>query len=113
MKRLSMLLMLGMLLVSCSKTSGDGPEGAVQYLGLRERVSGTISSEGEVDWYCFHAVETNNVLQVSCMGNTMRPDVDLLVTLYQLDSSGNKVPIYGDHAPEGSVNPADLTLNAY
>jgi hypothetical protein len=82
-------------------------------LNLRQRSTGTISSEGEVKWYHYRAVEANRILQVKCTSETLRPDVDLLVTLYQLDNQGRKTIIYGDHAPEDSVSPADLTLNTF
>jgi len=68
---------------------------------------------GDVKWYHFRAVETNRVLQVRCMSDTLRPDVDLLVTLYQQDGQGERTVIYGCHAPEDATNPANLTLNAF
>jgi len=89
-------------------------EGAgFQEIAIRQRMSGTISTEGEVDWYHFRAVEANTILQVRCSSETIRPDVDLLVTVYQLDSQGNRIRVYADHAPDNGVNPADLTLNVY
>jgi len=76
-------------------------------------VSGTIGSQGDVDWYHYRAVEANNVLQVRCTSETLRSDVDLLVSIYQEDAYGDRVLVYADHAPEDSVAPADLTLNTY
>jgi len=104
---------LMLLLVSCSGSTSDDHGSGVQELGLNERVSGEIASEGEVDWYHYRAVEANNILQVRCTTETLRPDVDILVGLYQLDTNGNKTMIYADHAPVGSVSPVDLTLNTY
>ncbi|HXK47915.1 MAG TPA: hypothetical protein PLT09_10750 [Deltaproteobacteria bacterium] len=112
-KPLYMLFMLAVLAVSCSSGTSGGSGSGVQELTLRQRATGTISSEGEVRWYHYRAVEANNVLQVRCTSETLRPDVDLLVTLYQVDSQGRRTIIYGDHAPEDSVSPADLTLNTF
>jgi hypothetical protein len=103
------------MLVSCSgfNDSSSGGESAVGELSLGRTLSGTISSTGEVDWYHFRAVEANNVLQIRCTSETLRPDVDLLVTVFQEDGDGNKVRLYADHAPDGGISPADITLNVY
>jgi hypothetical protein len=102
------------LLVGCSSGgSGGGESGGTRELTLGRTASDTIGAVGNVDWYHFRAVEANNVLQVRCTSNTYRPDVDLLVTVYEADASGNKTRIYGDHARDGSQLPADLTLNLY
>ncbi|MFV1951905.1 MAG: hypothetical protein ACC630_08145, partial [Nitrospinota bacterium] len=93
------LLLILLLCVGCgsgntSETEADANDAGVQELTLNEKASGTISENGEVDWYHFQAVEANNILQVNCSGNTYRPDVDLLVTVYQLDNTGKKVRLY-------------------
>jgi hypothetical protein len=114
MKRtISSLMIFAAVLVSCSKQPSGSSQATAEELAVGKAVTGTIAEKGEVNWYHFKAVESNNVLQVRCTGETMRPDVEFLVTMYQLDSQGNKVLIYGDHAPEGTVVPANLTLNAY
>jgi hypothetical protein len=82
-------------------------------LALNSTVAGSIAEPGEVDWYHFEAVEANNVLQVNCSSNTYRPDVDLLVTVYEENENGEKVRLYADHAPEGSQLPADIKMNVY
>jgi hypothetical protein len=107
------LMIFAAFLVSCSKQPSGDSQGTAVELELGRTATGTISEKGAVKWYHFRAVESNNVLQVKCTGETMRPDVEFLVTVYQLDSHGNKVLVYGDHVPEGSVVPADLTLNTY
>ncbi|MGC9324280.1 MAG: hypothetical protein ACP5G0_05960 [Desulfomonilia bacterium] len=103
------------LVLSCSADTDSSPGvwGDAQELTLRQRVSGAISFEGEVDWYYFHAVEANNVLQINCTSETLRSDVDLLVSVYELDARGDKALIYADHSPDGALAPADLTLNVY
>ncbi len=82
-------------------------------LSLRTAASDTIGTVGEVDWYHYRAVEANSILQIRCTSNTLRPDVDLLVTVFELDANGNKVRLYGDHATEGSLTPADIKMNIY
>ena len=105
-----------MIVLACSGSEGDSYLGlgtGVQELTAGKRVTGAINSEGDVDWYHYRAVEANNVLQVRCTSETLRSDVDLLVSLYQLDDNEDKVLIYADHAPEDALAPADLTLNTY
>jgi len=89
------------------------PSSSVQELALNKTLSGSISEVGEVDWYHYRAVEANSVLNIKASSNTYRSDVELLVTVFQLDDSGNKVRLYGDHAPEGGQLPADITMNIY
>jgi len=97
---------------SCAENPSKNESG-IKELSLRERVSGVIAVPGEVDWYHYRAVEANNVLQVNCSSNTNRPDIELLVTVYQEDGEGNKVRLYADHAPEDSPLPADIKMNIY
>ncbi len=107
-------MVISLLIVSCG-LAPDTPDistGTVE-LSLNDSVTGSIAAPGEVDWYHYQAVEANNILQVNCSSNTYRPDVDLLVTVYEEDENGEKVRLYADHAPEGSQLPADMTLNVY
>ncbi|MGD0210355.1 MAG: hypothetical protein ABSC14_05185 [Desulfomonilia bacterium] len=111
MKRsLYVLFILLFLIVSCSKGSSNHTSRGVQELTLQKGVSGTISKVGDVNWYHYKASEAGNVLQVRCTSDTLRSDIQLLVIIYQLDSKGNKTILYGDHVPEKSIAPANLTL---
>ncbi|MBN2298904.1 MAG: hypothetical protein JXM72_09930 [Deltaproteobacteria bacterium] len=115
-KIICLLCVLYMIVLACSGGEGDSYLGlgtGVKELTAGQRLSGTIGSEGDVDWYHYRAVEANNVLQVRCTSETLRSDVDLLVSIYRGDADGDKVLIYADHAPEDSLAPADLTLNTY
>ena len=108
------LAALSALVAGCSAGgSGGGDSGGTRELALRQVAQGSIETVGKVDWYHFRAVEANGVLQVRCNSNTVRPDVELLVAVYEADAQGRKTRIYGDHAPEGSQLPADLALNVY
>ena len=102
-----------LLLASCGGLGSSSDDSDTAELSLNKKVKGTISKEGEVDWYRFRAVDANALLQVKCTSETLRPEVDLLVGVYQEDTNGNKVLIYADHAPDGGMSPADLTLHAY
>jgi hypothetical protein len=115
MKKILMIAILGLLLVSCGESddSGNDDEGGIQELTLRQTATGTISQAGEVDWYHYRVVEANAVLQVKCSSNTYRPDVTLLTTIYTDDAAGNRVRLYADHAPEDSQLPADIEMNVY
>lgn len=113
-RQITIMAGIVMLLMSCS-SGRDSTSGADQLheLSLRQQMAGTIASEGEVDWYHYRVVESNNVLQIRCTSDTLRPDVDLLVSVFEEDEDGNKVLIYSDHAPDGGLQPADLTLNVF
>lgn len=114
MKRHFFILTALLLLVSCSGfDNSQDNDGGARELSLRDTVSGTISTTGEVDWYHYRTVEANNLLQVSCTSNTYRPDIQLLATVYEEDENGNKVRLYADHAPENSQLPADIKMNVY
>ncbi|MFH0926044.1 MAG: hypothetical protein V1872_10545 [bacterium] len=82
-------------------------------LTLKERVSDSISTIGKVDWYYFKAVETNKVLLVRCFSDTVRPDIELLVTIYEKDETNGLIRLYADHAAEGAQLPTDLRLSGY
>lgn len=113
-KMLYMVPVFVFLLSACSGIGGSSDDHSeFTDLSIREQVSGTIETVGEVDWYRFRAVESNNVLQVSCTSETLRPDVDLLVSVFQMDEAGNKSRLYADHAPDGGLAPANITLHTY
>ncbi|MFH2066193.1 MAG: T9SS type A sorting domain-containing protein [Pseudomonadota bacterium] len=108
------LLMTFLLFISCS--GSDDPAGSssgLPELVLRQRMAGAISTVGKVDWYYFRAAEANTIMQVRCSSETIRPDVDLLVTVFQQDEQGNRTRLYADHAPDNGIAPADLKLNVY
>lgn len=106
--------MILLLLISCSGSENPSENGSgLPELVLRQRMQGSISTVGEVDWYYFRAAEANTVMQVRCSSETIRPDVDLLVTIFQQDEQGNRTRLYADHAPDNGSSPADLTLNVY
>jgi hypothetical protein len=85
----------------------------VTELSLNRSVQGTIAATGEVDWYHFRVVEANNILKVSCTGNHMRPEIDVLVTVYEEDADGNRIRLYAEHAMEDSELPTDITIYVY
>ncbi len=74
-------------------------------------VTGRITEVGEVDWYEFTPVQSGSQIAVEVQSDTLRADVELLVTMYQNNSNGDLVRIYADHAPEDSVNGADILMN--
>ena len=75
------------------------------------RVSGEISEVGEVDLYHVHAVETNRMLQIKVSSETLRPDVDLLVHVYERNDNGDMVMIAGDHAPVDSLGAVTVKVD--
>ncbi len=114
MKKVIMIAICGLLLVSCGGSEdSENDESGIQELSLRQTSTGKISQAGEVDWYHYRVVQANAVLQVQCASNTYRPDVTLLTTIFTEDASGNKVRLYADHAPADSQLPADIEMNVY
>jgi hypothetical protein len=121
MKTKNFFLFLFLLsLVSCSGDGDLNMDGnvddqiTVTELSLNRPFENSIATEGDIDWYHYRAVEANRILQVRCSSNTYRPDVDLLVTAYELDENTNeKVRIYATHAREDSKTPADITMNIF
>ncbi len=114
MKRLGLLIILVMLLGGCWGSSSDSEdEASTTELSLNRTVTGNIGETGEVDWYHYRVVEANSVLKVSCSGKVMRPEVDLLVTVYEEDADGHKTRLYAEHAMEDSQLPADITIYVY
>lgn len=114
MKRLGLLLILVMLCGSCWSTGSDSDDGAgTTELALSRTVTGSIAATGEVDWYHYRVVEANRILKVSCSGRVMRPEVDLLVTVYEEDAAGNRIRLYAEHAMQDSQLPADISIYVY
>ena len=103
-----------MLCGSCWNTGSDSDNAdSMTELALNRTVTGNIAAAGEVDWYHYRVVEANSILKVTCSGNVMRPEVDLLVTVYEEDAAGNRIRLYADHAMEDGQLPADITIYAY
>ncbi len=113
MKKISILLILmGGCLMACSGGSGSSSgAGSATELSLNARTFGAIEAVAEVDWYHYQAVETNNVLEIQCSGETANPTVDFLAAVYEKNDDGDLVRIWGDHAPEDAALPADLVMN--
>jgi len=115
MKKLYLIIPALLLLIfGCS--GSDNPsrdEDPVTELNLRQDATGQIASVGDVDWYHYRVTEANTVMEISCRSNTYRADVDLLVSVYEENASGEKIRLYADHAMEDSQLPADIKLYIY
>ena len=96
MRKLIYILMIIMFLASCN--SGDDPEKSTDNeLQLNITVTGSIATEGEVDLYHIRINDANTILTVSCEGDTVHPEVDTLVTVYQNEVTENN-RMLADHA---------------
>ena len=114
MKRLGLLIALVMLFGACGNSGSDSDDSnSVTELSLNRSVEGHIAAAGEVDWYHYRVVEANNILKVTCTGSHMRPEVDVLVTVYEEDDAGNKIRLYAEHAMEDSELPTDIKIYVY
>jgi hypothetical protein len=116
MKKLCLLLVLVVGLAACGGDGSDDPAGSsgtsgITELSLNQRTSGSIAQIGEVDWYHFNAVETNNVLQIQCRGDSPNPPLEFLAQVYVKDDQGNYVRIWGSHAPENAALAANIVMN--
>lgn len=78
-----------------------------------KRVSGDISEVGEVDLYHVRAVETNRMLQIKVSSETYRPDVDLLIHVFEKNNNGDLVMLAGDHAPVDSPGAVTVKVNVF
>lgn len=114
MKRLIYVLPMLLLLIACG-SGGDksGDESGVRTLQVNEPAAGEIATEGDVDWYTYRVTAPDTLLQVTCNSNTLRPDVDLLLSVYEEDAEGNKIRLFATHAADGAVVPANLQINLF
>ncbi|GAB6096976.1 hypothetical protein JCM14469_32300 [Desulfatiferula olefinivorans] len=119
MKKLIVLIM-ALCVVGCSSDSSDpngtGPieitvtdSGAIS----ASRIRGEIATVGEVDRYVVNLAETNRTVQIRCTSDTMRPDVDLLVNVFEQNAQGELVMVAGDHALEDGPGDVDLKVNVF
>lgn len=114
MKRLIFILPMLLLMVACgSGSKGSSDESGVRALQANEPAAGEISKVGDVDWYTYQVTAPDTLLQIFCNSETLRPDVDLLMTVYEEDADGNKVRLFGTHAADGAAVPAELQINLF
>ncbi len=113
MKKILMILSAIMLLSACnSDSSGGGGSSSDSELQLDQSVTGSIAEEGEVDIYHVRVNDANTILSVSVEGDTVHPEVDLLVTAYEDEVNENN-RLLADHAQEDAYLPADVNMNIY
>ncbi len=76
-----------------------------------EHSIGRISNVGEVDWYKYTPITSNEVVSINVRSNVLRADIELLASAYTVNEQGEKVRLYADHASENSATRANLDLN--
>jgi len=112
--KLSALILICLLLLGACIGGSDSDDGSkTTELAPNRTVSGNIAKVGEVDWYHYRVVEANSLLRVTCNGESMRPEVDFLITVYEENANGERIRLYADHAPENSQLPAGITSHIY
>lgn len=115
MKKIIYIAIMVLALSSCKSGGPDNNSSdnlSNGELRLNQSVAGTISAEGEVDLYHLTVNDANTILTVSVEGDTVHPDVELLVTAYQNEVSEDN-RIMADHAPEDAYLPANIDMNIY
>jgi len=116
MKNKTCLLLLLMVfgLMACSGGSGDTPgEPGVRELQINQTETEFIATEADVDTYHFRAAETNRYLNVNCEEKVSGSGVELLVTVFEENTNGERIRIFGKHKPQGATLGADLDLLIY
>ncbi len=99
-------------LAGCGSESGSVGEGAdTVTLKSGENSIGRISNVGEVDWYKYSPLTSNEVISINVRSNVLRADIELLASAYIVNEQGEKIRLYADHASENSVTRANLDLN--
>jgi hypothetical protein len=112
MKKIMFLFIIILTFSACNSGSdGDGSASSSE-LQLDQSVTGSIASEGEVDIYSIAVNDANTILAVSVEGDTVHPEVDLLVTAYE-DEVNEDNRLLADHAQEDAYLPADVNMNIY
>ncbi len=110
-KKSALCVLISGLLTACVESDGgsDNRE-AGNAAGHDFVATGSIARVGEVDWYEFTTTEANQELAVHLYSKTVRPDIELLATLYKLDEQGKKVRLYADHSTENSVKTPEVKM---
>lgn len=111
-KRTALCAFIGSLATGCME-SGDGDNAGDRTgagNGADFLATGAIERVGDVDWYEFTTTEDNQELAIKVQSKTVRPDIELLATVYKEDESGNKVRLYADHSTEGSVKTPEVDI---
>jgi hypothetical protein len=99
------------MLTACNFASDedDSDTDTITRLSANSLKTDSISSIGEVDWYEYYPETSGSQINVEVTSATLRSDIELLVTMYQLED-GELVRLYADHATEGAVTATDLHL---
>lgn len=119
MKKILILLTLVLFMAACSSDSPTGSpyidlpvtDGVVTSTSARK--TGEIETTGDIDRYKMTLNDYNRDVQIKCTSETMRPDVDLLVNVYEMNSDGELIMVAGNHAPEDGMFPADIKINLF
>ncbi|MBU1169321.1 MAG: hypothetical protein KKD44_07130 [Proteobacteria bacterium] len=117
MKKLIVLIM-ALFVVGCSSDSSDNGPSIIELtvedsdVISSKRVQGEITTVGEVDRYFVNLAETGRNVQIKCTNETLRPDVELLVNVFEENAQGDMVMVAGDHARDTDLT-ANIKVNVY
>lgn len=107
MKKL-ILLIMALFIAGCGSDSSDNGSSIVEIpvqnsdVISSKTVNGRIATVGEVDRYFVNLAETGRNVQIKCVSETVRSDVELLVNVFEENSQGELVMVAGDHGPVDS-----------
>ena len=108
------ILLAVLVLAACSSgSSSSSSEPAVTELQIGVAESAFIETAGDVDTYRIRAAEANRFMNISCEEKASGSGVDLLVTVYEENASGERIRLFGKHKPDNATPPADLDIMIY
>lgn len=110
-RALSLLMTFALLLSGCNTNDHIEEADAAVELSLNQQYQSAIDEVGDVDWAHYQVGDEDVILSVNLTNNTLRPDIELLMTVYQKDENGDLVRLYADHALEDSQLATDLEIN--
>jgi len=113
MQKLSLSVITAILLAGCSGddgTSVSDDEKGTRMLQQKTNLTGVVNPIQDVDWYTIDVTEPA-IIAVNVFNQTLRYDVDVLVTIYEKDSSGKLIRLAADHFTEDSTSSSSLSIN--
>lgn len=109
--KLSLLVTLALLLSGCTTDDHKEETDEAVELSLKQQYQGSIDEVGDVDWSYYQVGDEDVILSLNLTNNTLRPDIELLMTVYEKDEDGELVRLYAEHALEDSQLATDLEIN--
>lgn len=102
-----------LLLSGCNSSDHKEEAESATELRINQQSRGVIDEIGQVDWAHYKVGEEDAILSVNLTNNTLRPDIELLATVFKEDENGDLVRLYADHALDGAQQATDIEMNLH